>query len=551
MEPYFWWSRYCGPKTDEDIIVRAARVRLGFSTVRFMSKSPPQDLPGKRSNDCFPPGNVERIAVDISNLAIGLVELAEQADFSTGVKFPSDPHSPSNSVDSSSGIQDGGLLAANSWDNDEVTCSTYAIRGRDMDDMLSGEEDFDTTGGGGTIADFVEQQQRPGVAAAPEHSATNQAPPTAGLSQQAATGSRKNKKPSQRNRFFFAKQRFNATSDFYLEVDNLHPLPSHLPLLLGQIDKCPRKDNNHMFVVRWSHQQPSKAKIPMDLIPHLRTKYPKLQYQDAFVELIGEFEVNPNRATAVPTNTLLLPPAVVAAVVMAAASTPPVTPITAAETSAALAAIYTAGSTGWSQMSSLGCSQLFPQTPTNHGDDDDDNLMLDEDDEEEEVVVLGTDADNHGNGRAFAATTTAAGGTRSRTRLRAVDSDDDVTVGDDDYELDENDNFWKEREREYLEMVCQEDMYNSDSEDDDGSDESDFGDNVMDIAALLRGATDFDFDEISPEQVRDLPAPPKVFDGRSGLKEGVAESILTPFDAFRQSGFTDETIRRWTKNSNK
>ena len=73
----------------------------------------------------------------------------------------------------------------------------------------------------------------------------------------------------------------------------------------------------------------------------------------------------------------------------------------------------------------------------------------------------------------------------------------------------------------------------------------------VDIASLLRDATNFGFTEVLPDAVQNMAPPETIYNAPSGLKEGIANLIRTPFDAFRHSGFTEELISRWTKNSNK
>jgi hypothetical protein len=71
---------------------------------------------------------------------------------------------------------------------------------------------------------------------------------------------------TRQNTFKFAKQRFLATSDFYLLQEQQPPGDKEgqriTPHLVGMIDKCPsKKANDNNYIVRWLHVHRSKAQI--------------------------------------------------------------------------------------------------------------------------------------------------------------------------------------------------------------------------------------------------------------------------------------------------
>jgi len=393
----------------------------------------------------------------------------------------------------------------------------------------------------------------PAAAAAPTHEEEEEQPPP----------QRKKKKTS----FTFSKQRFMAASDFYIRLDSSFPPPQTMPDLLGQIVHCPSKNNGNNFEVRWCHQKHSKALVPPDLLPHLRTKFPKEQYKESIRALIQETSgllpssaPRTNRTTTAAPN--MLPPTAssliaAAATVLAAASTPP---SMLAQTNAALAAIYTAGTStsGWSNMSSLGHSQrsLFQDLPTQsqqedeEDDEQDDDGNVDDDD--------GNDDDNDNNDATISEEdeeqptqqeTTARASTRSIVRLREPDSDDEVTIGEDTYELNRDENFWHERHLLWEDMQRMEEEADEEEEQEDEDECNLLG--PVDISELLRSATNFGFTEVLPEDVPNIVEPQPIYNAPFGLKEGIADLIQTPLDAFRHSGFTEELVARWTKNSNK
>jgi hypothetical protein len=153
---------------------------------------------------------------------------------------------------------------------------------------------------------------------------------------------------------------------------------------------------------------------------------------------------------------------------------------------------------------------------------------------------------------------------RQLTGGDATDSDDEVTLGDDLYEVDVTDNFWRSRMETRLE-----------NDDNDQQEEEEAHDNdelppatvvaatvpprtvpprpyQFDLGELLKNCTQFRFTELSDKQAAAMPLPPRVFDQPSGLRQHVKDWITNPFQAFRHSGFTDGAmVARWTKNSNK
>ena len=369
--------------------------------------------------------------------------------------------------------------------------------------------------------------------------------------------------PRRRNRFRFSKKRFVARSEFYLQPHHGFPntTTTTFPDLVGVIEKCPiEKTNESNYIVRWSYVHQSKAPVPGNLIPHLRTRYPKDFFKFAFRELIESFEKS-GSAAILPSNPLVVTAA--ANIILAAVATPP---SMFNQTRAALSAIYTAGTSGrWSTMSSLGRSQrsLFHAEEEeelhacNDGDVEDND---DENNEEEEnncenvgdVVLAADDSNEHGHNDHHGSLPIPPVSTRTRKRKRARDSDDDVTEGEDDHQLDREQNFWEHRDLLWRQMQEQEEAYQSNLE--DGEDEDDIvapTEDPFDVATLLSRATDFGFKELDPAEAAALPEPPKIYDAPFGIKEGIAEQIKTPLDAFRMSGFTENMLISWVKNSNK
>lgn len=158
------------------------------------------------------------------------------------------------------------------------------------------------------------------------------------------------------------------------------------------------------------------------------------------------------------------------------------------------------------------------------------------------------------NPRSPTGTQTSTG--QPRLRLRGYDSDDDVTVGDDAFDLDVYENFWRNQLKESRYF-----FQRNEDEDDLGADDpgalpiTDTTDTNMadhfDVASLLQNCTEFGFTEVSPDEAKSMLPQPKIYDQPFRLKRGVAASIFTPLDAFRRSGFTEELVATWTQNSNK
>ena len=75
-----------------------------------------------------------------------------------------------------------------------------------------------------------------------------------------------------------------------------------------------------------------------------------------------------------------------------------------------------------------------------------------------------------------------------------------------------------------------------------------------DLGTLIAACTDFPFTELTEEEANEwmrTNPPPKLYNGDSGLKRGVASSFDTPLEAFARSGFSPELITKYTANSNR
>jgi hypothetical protein len=496
-----------------------------FCRPSVMTDSPPPDAEENRSFACFPTLHTERIVVDVSNLPVGHLEGPFQQDSSNTSKSPSDSRSHDGKL-----LLGSSTASQHSWD-EEITCSTYAARRHDNFEestnifiSLPPEEDDMTMSG---VVNMTERTE-----------------PAAELPQPLQQP--QPYKKQKRSKFTFSRQRFVATSSFYLHPDTSSPPPEVTPNLVGQIIRCPSKKNDFNFEVQWCHQQHSKAPVPTDLTPHLLQKFPKAKYNDALRSLIQEAASVGNNATTVaapPAESLV---AIAANVVLAAAGDAATPPSMLAQTNAALAAIYTAGSTaGWSNMSSLGNSQrsLFREFPEREEDPPDEEADTPADDN-----LLPPPVEDNLPTPAEPPDQTGRRSTRSTLRLRSPDSDDELTIGEDNFEVNDEENFWDPGHP--LLDGDDADSFNSHQDDDDDT-VGDVAAAPLDIASLLRDATNFGFTEVLPDAVQNMPPPETIYNAPSGLKEGVANLIQTPFDAFRHSGFTEEMLSRWTKNSNK
>ena len=518
-----------------------------------MTDSPPRNGNQKCNSESFRILQTERIDVDVSNFPIGPLEDQIGQDLLGSVKSTK---TPSDDDDSFSSQPPPHLLlqhsaGSNSWEQedgqDEITRSTYATvvcatNNSDEDGLLVlNTNDL-------MILDNSDHLRN-------AHDAADPPEPT----QPPAS-------PRRKTSFRYAKQRFVATREFYLQEPHLFTdadTSTMPPPLVGHIEKCPNeKTNDNNYIVRWSHVHLTKAQIPPNLIPHLRTRYPKQGFKDSFRELIEAFAIaQQSNAISITTNGLQPhDPVVVTAaanIILAAVATPP---SMLNQTKAALSAIYTAGSSGgWSAMSSLGRSQrsLFnledrdESLPGRQGETDEGKEQDDEEDNDEQendvdsTISVGVYEDEQSQ-------PATSHTTRSRKRTREPDSDDDVTEDEDNHEPDIEQNFWHHREKLWRQMQKQEEAYESRSEDEDEDDVvAPSTESPFDVATLLNRATDFGFQEMNTEETAAMPEPPQIYHAPFGIKEGIAEQVKTPFDAFRLSGFTERMVAKWTKNSNK
>jgi hypothetical protein len=67
---------------------------------------------------------------------------------------------------------------------------------------------------------------------------------------------------------------------------------------------------------------------------------------------------------------------------------------------------------------------------------------------------------------------------------------------------------------------------------------------------MLENCKTFNFTTVSEEEGATMDFRQKIYTGETGLRRGVAHSFTTPVEAFQRAGFTQELIRRWTKNTN-
>jgi hypothetical protein len=140
--------------------------------------------------------------------------------------------------------------------------------------------------------------------------------------------------------------------------------------------------------------------------------------------------------------------------------------------------------------------------------------------------------------------------TRASSPPEENDSDNEITDAEDEYEVDFNDNFWRNRE-ELRELVDEEAVVPNEDDEAEDAVTCPPGADSCDYARLLKNVTEFQFREVSPSEAELMDDPPKIYDGESGLQRGVSSSFHTPFGSFRRSGFTEELVLRWTMNSNK
>jgi hypothetical protein len=131
-----------------------------------------------------------------------------------------------------------------------------------------------------------------------------------------------------------------------------------------------------------------------------------------------------------------------------------------------------------------------------------------------------------------------------------TNSDEEDTDNEDNYQVDFSENFWQSRE-ELQEMVqndlVDEEVLGVEGDVDSCPDHA----GQFDFARMLRDCSDFDFTELTEEEANEMPVPPEIYSGESGLKRGVACTFDTPLGAFQRSGFTKLLVERWTDNSNR
>jgi hypothetical protein len=206
----------------------------------------------------------------------------------------------------------------------------------------------------------------------------------------------------------YARKYFYATNALYYQNKPGIPPPDEYPEILGQVIQCPNKNNDFNYQIRWLHAK-SGGNWPTNLTPHLRTFFPKTELHFQLPFLINGCTYNVNRQNGPhaveqerparkrqKTNrtTNVVTEVVEPRTTVATFTPPPVIETTGPSQSHNFAAIYTAGS----------ISGLSGNTDSTRS-------------------------------------------TRRRRRLtdEEVDSDDDDTVGEDNYDVDFSQNFWEAR----------------------------------------------------------------------------------------------------------
>jgi hypothetical protein len=141
--------------------------------------------------------------------------------------------------------------------------------------------------------------------------------------------------------------------------------------------------------------------------------------------------------------------------------------------------------------------------------------------------------------------------TRRNRNSEDYDSDDDATEAEDTYEVDFGENFWDPGGMQQQELVDDEAPDAGQGQGTDDVEEFPAGAPVNDFARLLEGCRDFGFKELSDDEAKAMPAPPKLYSAGSGVRWRVASSFTTPLGAFAKSGFSERLIAGWVKNSNR
>ena len=371
-----------------------------------------------------------------------------------------------------------------------------------------------------------------------------------------------------RQRFGYSMKLFYANMEIYLERNPTFPPPESTPELVGMVRECPTRNNGNMYHIQWISPRLDGMGWPENLQYHLRTKFDKIflnkkhnlkgLIESCSLNLDGKKSKNKSTTTMPAPPTIMPPPmqlhhhqqtlmnhATAVATAAAATTTTPTVPPAAAvapvvpiidmeivNTPAAqsmqrkaFASLHTAGSaSGYTEISSLGNS----------------------------------------NRSQAAAPPRAVRKTRST--VDEYDTDDADTEGEAEYEMNLQDGLWNimtNQDEDLLRRIRINELNVSDEDDENTSHVStaspigtaSVSAAVPDYGTLLQNCTDFHFEEIktkseAEEWMRAHP-PPKIYDGESGLKRGVAASFETPLGALRKAGLTPELVARYTYNSNR
>jgi hypothetical protein len=537
-----------------------------------MSAFDPQDNHQNRFSDRNPVVETVRIVLNVSDLPVGHVtgltdqDLSSDDDFvetllTTRELFPG----PSSSLPASAASED-----------EASSCNT-----------ITTQANIVTMGGSTmrTTEEFVAPAPPPvppvppaaaGVAVVRQQAQQEE-------EREAATGVDKNK----RKRFKYSKKYFYATSDIYLKINPEFPPPESTPELVGMISQCPTKKNNNHYEVTWVSLRSQAVEWPLNLRHHLRTLFSKESIHANLASWIEGCERNSSTRilrTAAPAPTAPInnnvnqqpliimprcPPPAPAAPPAAGGGVLLVQPETninyntpAARRPAeqiAFAALYTAASAAYSDISSLGHSNRSPpaeqQPPT-------------------PVAHPERQQQQRGRSPAPGAEQDQQRGSSSRTRrtrgplsvldeAQEQDSDDNETDDEAGYDVNFHENFWQSRAtvKEIVNVFeddgDQQSSFMTRNSGADSRDGQQVGAGDLDYGALLRDCSDFQFREISREDEEAdcdgvMSPPPKIYNEEmSGLRRGIASAFDSPITAFRQAGFTLQLVARWTKNSNR
>lgn len=369
-----------------------------------------------------------------------------------------------------------------------------------------------------------------------------------------------NNTKKRRIRFSYSKKFFYASSDIYLQLNPNIPPPESTPELIGMVLDCPRTSNGHHYRIEWTSPT-GGASWPENLKLHLRTTFEKPFFHTLdpnLKDLIVSCPLNKNNDKSKKRHTggrsgtsdvesttdhddnninLMPPPppllqmpqpipppplgiVLIDTTPLAAAAEPLGATTTPVSQRKAFASLHTAQSaSGYTEISSLGHSNQSRRS--------------------------------------------GSGKTRSTTD--PFDSDGADTEDEDDYELDVNGGLWNvmtDQDEDVLRLIRIDELNISDKDND--SDQSSTDSPVgaasvspacTDYGTLLQHCSTFEFTELKTEEEReqwmqDNP-PPKIYDGETGLKRGVAASFETPLGALERAGLTQELISNYTRFSNK